>query len=59
VSRAAGYPYVNSLLTEESVMGIAWVVLGLVAGLFANLLSPGKTGHNGRSRRRRTGWAHQ
>jgi uncharacterized membrane protein YeaQ/YmgE (transglycosylase-associated protein family) len=30
-------------LTEESVMGIiAWIVLGLVAGLLANLLVPGR-----------------
>jgi uncharacterized membrane protein YeaQ/YmgE (transglycosylase-associated protein family) len=33
----------NSELTEESVMGIiAWIVLGLVAGLLANLLIPGR-----------------
>src|SRR6201994_672600 len=32
----------NSLLTEESVMGIiAWIVLGLGAGLLANMLVPG------------------
>src|SRR5579871_3346654 len=32
-----------SLLTEESVMGIiAWIVLGLGAGLLANMLIPGR-----------------
>jgi len=33
----------NSLLTEESVMGIiAWIVLGLGSGLLANMLIPGR-----------------
>src|ERR1039457_753017 len=42
-SRRTGYPHVNSPLTQESVMGIiAWIVLGLIAGLLANLLIPGK-----------------
>jgi uncharacterized membrane protein YeaQ/YmgE (transglycosylase-associated protein family) len=43
-SRRTGYPVrQNSLLIKESVMGIiAWVVLGLVAGLLANLLVPGR-----------------
>jgi uncharacterized membrane protein YeaQ/YmgE (transglycosylase-associated protein family) len=43
-SRRTGYPVTsNSLLTEESVMSIiAWIVLGLVAGLLANLLVPGR-----------------
>jgi uncharacterized membrane protein YeaQ/YmgE (transglycosylase-associated protein family) len=41
--RRTGYPNFNSLLTEESVMGvIAWIVLGLAAGLLANLMAPGK-----------------
>jgi uncharacterized membrane protein YeaQ/YmgE (transglycosylase-associated protein family) len=35
--------YVKFLLTQESVMSIvAWIVLGLVAGLLANLLVPGR-----------------
>jgi len=39
-----GYPCMsNSLLTEESVMGIiAWIVLGLGSGLLANMLIPGR-----------------
>ena len=43
LSRRTGYPHVNSFLIQEPVMGIiAWIVLGLVAGLLANLLIPGR-----------------
>jgi uncharacterized membrane protein YeaQ/YmgE (transglycosylase-associated protein family) len=44
LSRRTGYPRTsNSLLTEESVVGIiAWIVLGLGAGLLANMLVPGR-----------------
>src|ERR1700733_4877733 len=44
LSRRTGYPVRQvSALTEESVMGIiAWIVLGLVAGLIANALIPGR-----------------
>ncbi|HJY03226.1 MAG TPA: GlsB/YeaQ/YmgE family stress response membrane protein, partial [Streptosporangiaceae bacterium] len=36
-------PTLCTSLTKESVMGIiAWIVLGLVAGLLANMLIPGK-----------------
>jgi uncharacterized membrane protein YeaQ/YmgE (transglycosylase-associated protein family) len=36
-------PYVNFVMTEESVVGIiAWIVLGLGAGLLANMLIPGR-----------------
>src|SRR5258708_30577020 len=36
-------PAPHTTLTKESVMGIiAWIVLGLAAGLLANMLIPGK-----------------
>src|SRR6202043_1090193 len=41
--RASNSASYNSALTEESVMGIiAWIVLGLGAGLLANMLIPGR-----------------
>src|ERR1022692_3453604 len=42
--RMTDYPRTShSQLTEESVMGIiAWIVLGLAAGLLANMLIPGR-----------------
>src|ERR1700729_4244629 len=44
LSRRTGYPRMSiSSLTEESVMGIiAWIMLGLGAGLLANMLIPGR-----------------
>src|SRR5580698_8817460 len=44
LSRRTGYPRMSiSSLTEESVMGIiAWIILGLGAGLLANMLIPGR-----------------
>lgn len=47
----------NSSLTEESVMGIiAWIVLGLTAGLLANLLAPSRRSQDpGAARRRPAG----
>ena len=42
---------------------IAWIVLGLGAGLLAYHLVTGRTSgrssHNGRSRQRSRGWAHR
>jgi hypothetical protein len=44
LSRRTCYPVRHiSLLTKESIMGIiAWIVLGLGAGLLANMLIPGR-----------------
>jgi uncharacterized membrane protein YeaQ/YmgE (transglycosylase-associated protein family) len=43
LSRRTGYPTSHSSLTKEPVMGIiAWIVLGLGAGLLANMLIPGR-----------------
>jgi uncharacterized membrane protein YeaQ/YmgE (transglycosylase-associated protein family) len=44
LSRRTGYPVRHiSSLTKESVMGIiAWIILGLGAGLLGNMLIPGR-----------------
>lgn len=53
LSRGTGYPYVNFLLTEESVVGIiAGAAILLLA--FHLISARGSAGHS----RRRPGWAH-
>ena len=38
---------------------IAWIVLGLTAGLLANLLAPSRRSQDPAAARRRPGWAHR